>query len=50
MSYAGSYFVLSMFDRLWHKDLTEDEALSLMMKGIEEVRSSCRSPEAEAHG
>lgn len=34
----GSYFVLSMFDRLWHKDLTEDEALSLMMKGIEEVR------------
>ena len=35
--WAGSYFVLSMFDRLWHKDLTEEEALTLMMKGIEEV-------------
>lgn len=37
---AGSYFVLSMFDRLWRKDLTEQEALDLMLKGIEEVCSS----------
>lgn len=28
-----------MFDRLWHKDLTEEEGLALMLKGIEEVRS-----------
>eukprot|EP00884_Botryococcus_braunii_P008818 jgi/Botrbrau1/17938/Bobra.50_1s0034.1 len=34
----GSYFVLSLMDRLWHKDLTEAEALDLMEKGIEEVR------------
>ena len=26
-----------MFDRLWHKDLTEEEALALMLKGIDEV-------------
>ena len=37
---AGSYFVLSMFDRLWHQNLTEEEALTLMLKGIEEVRFS----------
>ena len=35
---AGSYFVLSMLDRLWHRDLTQDEAVELMEKGIEEVR------------
>ncbi|CAL5218371.1 g39 [Coccomyxa viridis] len=34
----GSYFVLSMLDRLWHPDLTQDEAVELMEKGIEEVR------------
>ena len=34
---AGSYFVLSMLDRLWHPDLTQDEAVELMEKGIEEV-------------
>ena len=34
---AGSYFVLSMLDRLWHQDLTQDEAVELMEKGIEEV-------------
>lgn len=37
---VGSYFVLSLMDRLWHKDLTEAEALELMEKGIEEVRIS----------
>jgi hypothetical protein len=34
----GSYFTLSLFDKLWHPDLTEAEALSMMEKGIEEVR------------
>uniref|UniRef100_A0A061RBC1 Proteasome subunit beta n=1 Tax=Tetraselmis sp. GSL018 TaxID=582737 RepID=A0A061RBC1_9CHLO len=34
----GSYFVMSMFDKLWHKDLTEAEALEMMEKGVEEVR------------
>ncbi len=36
---AGSYFVLSMFDRLWRADLSQDEALGLMEKGVEEVKS-----------
>ena len=35
--HAGSYFVLSMVDRLWHPDLTQEEAVKLMEKGIEEV-------------
>eukprot|EP01026_Neomeris_dumetosa_P030002 TRINITY_DN2412_c0_g2_i3.p3 TRINITY_DN2412_c0_g2~~TRINITY_DN2412_c0_g2_i3.p3 ORF type:complete len:193 (-),score=36.49 TRINITY_DN2412_c0_g2_i3:166-744(-) len=34
----GSYFVLSLFDKLWHPDLTEAEAIEMMKKGIEEVR------------
>ncbi|GAB4822149.1 hypothetical protein N2152v2_009195 [Parachlorella kessleri] len=34
----GSYFVLSMFDKLWHPNLTETEALDMMKKGIEEVQ------------
>lgn len=34
----GAYFVLSMFDKLWHPDLTQDEALDMMKKGIEEVQ------------
>ena len=34
---AGSYFVLSMLDRLWHPNLTQEEAVQLMEKGIEEV-------------
>ena len=29
--------MLSLFDRLWHKDLTEEEAVKLMELGIEEV-------------
>jgi len=35
---AGSYFVLSLFDRLWKKDMTEEEALELMEKGVAEVK------------
>lgn len=35
---AGSYFVLSMFDRLWKKDMTEEEALHLMEQGVAEVK------------
>lgn len=38
-SVSGSYFVLSMFDRLWRKDLSEEEALELMEKGVAEVKS-----------
>ena len=34
----GSYFTLSLFDKLWHPELTEAEALSMMEKGIEEIR------------
>ncbi|CAL8470453.1 g9995 [Coccomyxa elongata] len=34
----GSYFVLSMMDRLWRPDLTQEEAVQLMEKGIEEVK------------
>jgi 20S proteasome subunit beta 4 len=34
----GSYFVLSMFDKLWHPNLEEQEAVELMVKGVEEVR------------
>ena len=32
--------MLSLFDRLWHKDLTEEEAVKLMELGIEEVQSA----------
>jgi 20S proteasome alpha/beta subunit len=35
--HAGQNFVLSLFDRLWHKDLTDEEAVKLMELGIEEV-------------
>eukprot|EP00210_Caulerpa_lentillifera_P004037 g3852.t1 len=34
----GSYFVLSLFDRYWKPDITEAEAVELMVKGIEEVK------------
>ena len=44
---AGSYFVLSMLDRLWHPDLTLEEAQELMEKGIEEVRSLCFAETAQ---
>lgn len=27
---AGSYFALSLFDRMWHPNLTEDEAIAMM--------------------
>ena len=35
----GSWFVLSMYDRMWHPDLTEAEALEMMRLGIEEVKN-----------
>lgn len=35
----GSYFVYSMLDKLWRKDLTQEQALELMEKGIAEVKS-----------
>jgi 20S proteasome subunit beta 4 len=34
----GSWFVLSMYDRLWHPDLTEEEAIKMMKLGLEEVK------------
>lgn len=30
--------MLSMFDKLWHPDVTEAEALDMHLKGIEEVK------------
>ena len=30
--------MLSMFDRLWKKDMTEEEALDLMEQGVAEVK------------
>ena len=30
----GSYFVLSLFDKLWRPDLTEADALAMMKKGM----------------
>lgn len=35
---AGALFVLSMFDKMWHPDVTEAEALDMMLKGIDEVK------------
>ena len=34
----GSYFVLSMFDKLYKPDVTQAEALDMMIKGVEEVK------------
>jgi 20S proteasome subunit beta 4 len=34
----GSYFALSLFDKMWHPDLTEDEAVAMMEAGIAEVK------------
>ena len=34
----GSYFALSLFDKLWRPDLTQDEALDMMRQGVAEVR------------
>ena len=30
--------MLSMFDKMWHPDVTEAEALDMMLKGIDEVK------------
>jgi 20S proteasome subunit beta 4 len=46
----GSYFVLSLFDKLWRKDLTEADALSMMRKGTSLLRlffSFCVSYDVE---
>mmetsp|Transcript_3761 Transcript_3761/g.6264 ORF Transcript_3761/g.6264 Transcript_3761/m.6264 type:complete len:198 (-) Transcript_3761:567-1160(-) len=34
----GSMFVLSLFDKLWHPNLTEAEGLDMMKQGIAEVK------------
>ena len=34
----GSYFTLSLFDKLWRPDITQDDALEMIKKGLEEVR------------
>jgi 20S proteasome subunit beta 4 len=31
-------FVLSLFDKLWHPNLTVDEAINMMEQGIAEVK------------
>ncbi|KAK2078338.1 hypothetical protein QBZ16_003178 [Prototheca wickerhamii] len=31
----GSYFVLSLFDRLWRPDMSQEEAFDLMKKGAQ---------------
>lgn len=36
--------MLSMMDRLWRPDLTEADALDLMHRGIEEVRTGHAGP------
>lgn len=38
MCNSGSYFTLSLFDKMWHPNLTQDEAVVMLEKGIEEVR------------
>jgi 20S proteasome subunit beta 4 len=35
---AGSYFTLSLFDKMWHPNLSEAEALVMMQEGIKEVQ------------
>lgn len=34
----GSMFTMSIFDKMWHPDLTEPEALDMIHAGLEEVR------------
>lgn len=34
----GSYFALSLFDKMWHPDLSQDEAVAMMEAGIAEVK------------
>ncbi len=31
---AGSYFALSLFDKMWHPNITLDEAVTMMEAGI----------------
>lgn len=38
-SATGSYFTLSLFDKMWHPNLTVDEATAMMEAGIAEVRA-----------
>ncbi|GFR42700.1 hypothetical protein Agub_g3622 [Astrephomene gubernaculifera] len=34
----GSYFTLSLFDKMWHPELTPDEAVAMIEAGIAEVK------------
>jgi 20S proteasome subunit beta 4 len=36
--HAGSNFVLSLFDQLWHPNVTEAEAVAMMEAGVAEVK------------
>ena len=38
-SSSSSSDTVSMYDRMWHPDLTEAEALEMMRLGIEEVKN-----------
>ena len=35
----GSSFVLSLFDKMWKKDLSQEDALEMMKKGVKEVKA-----------
>lgn len=35
---AGSYFALSLFDKLWHPEVTQEEALDMMEKAVAEAK------------
>ena len=35
---TGSFFSLSIFDQMWHPELSQEEALAMMEAGIDEVR------------
>ena len=37
-THQGSYFTLSLFDKLWRPDISEADALEMVKKGVEEVR------------
>jgi 20S proteasome subunit beta 4 len=38
MPLAGAMFVLSLFDKLWHPNLSVAEAVDMMEQGVAEVR------------
>lgn len=35
---SGSNFTMSLFDKMWHPELTQEQAVTMMEAGIEEVK------------